>query len=427
MASTPPPSHAPKVRPDGTLRFTGSKGTTPNKLRRSTRPDDLPSHDALVSRLTPPVADPHADAAAERSALLGTTPQPVPRKGLLGTDDEFTSYALAATAPAARGKLLPRLRVPTHLLNKRESVQYVEASMAQRLEALQAEIADGELSRIEIVQQSQGILNDSVHELTRQVGAHCEERGLLLARVWLRYADLVNAVCELYEDERQRHTAAEQQSAKQLQQARIDYATVVSHSERLVQQHHEKHVALLQAKADREDELTKQLSAANDELRRLQAAVRHAGRQRRAVVGDDLPIDAALERSLRSGAPLEEELGKQLTAARKENEALAAKVRAQELLLVDATSEVARLRDFLQSSGPTPGAQADAPAMRNVEVLTDVSVPPDALVSFREAAIPDSMEQTAPPPGASRSPSPPADESDAPPRTLSPDAEPPNV
>lgn len=325
-----------------------------------------------------------------------------------------------------------RFRVPPDLLTAREAVLWIESDMEKRLKALrdQNDAAEGEQNRHALVLATQAVFNDVAHELTRQVAAHCVDRGRLLAKLWIRYGDLVNTFAEMVVGEKRRHEETEEQTHKQLRQARLDYVTVVNKMESLIQQQHEAHCKVLDEQALREEKLCGEISQLKEDLYLARATRKSVvngldassvTKRRSVVTSNALPagilaVAAAatqevpwpstpllgVEGSTSSASPARQAAAAGGSSTERTSAELEVEVRTlklevaqQRLMLVDAATELALLRkskDFFSSEY----TQTEPPATedRGVSPVQELSPPPPsasgALLSETSINIPSS-------------------------------------
>ena len=396
-----------RVRPDGSVVFSSSKKSRtpgPQRISRMT-------HDEILSRFNSTNGSSSGDAAAaqQRSATpghlppLASTPPPaqtstrranstlvasaaaspvlsrpnrvVDRQladsawavpdGLLKHDDELEAVVAGGQRPQL---LQARLKLPQHMLSQRESVRLLEASLDQRLASVAADSQHEEVSRHDSALAAHEVLSDVAHELTRQVAAQCEERGRLLARVWLRYTDVVNSLTKAWEDEKHSHAQAEQQSTRQVQQLRRDYATVVSHAESMLREVHTEMARVASENSDSQAKMEKEVDESKAALRRLQSEVRKAlrtgelGRLENLLGSDKLATtnttsalaslnEHTATRRIRELEVQVRDLDAQKTEAERQLVRL-------DLEYIDAKAEVSRLRGFLRGSGTSAQSKA---------------------------------------------------------------------
>ena len=251
------------VRHDGSLSF-------PEKRRASPALSPLPDRNP----------SPNSNIAVSKEALLRS-------------ENMLLSFSEA-------GASLPsRLRLPAQALTGRESVMYLEASLQQRLDGLSVE---KDLSKHDYVTKAQDIFNDIAVELTRQVAAHCSDRGRLLARLWVRYSDLINMFSQMFVDERERHREEEEKMAASLRKARLDYVKVVQHTERLINEQFEKHSAVLEAQEKRERDLCAEINDLKEQLYRSEVMLRSYSAPRtqlEQLVGDEPKAQGSADSELR--------------------------------------------------------------------------------------------------------------------------------
>ena len=169
----------------------------------------------------------------------------------------------------------PAVKVNTQNLQGRDSVLALEANLVERLGELES---DPDLSRHEYVGRAQRVFDDVAVELIRQVTVHCTDRGRLLAKLWVRYSEIINTVTSMFAAERLRHKEEEEKCAKELRQARVDYAKIVEHSEKALQTQFLQQESLLEEQEGRETQLCDELSSVKEELYRVQVKLRVAGR-----------------------------------------------------------------------------------------------------------------------------------------------------
>jgi hypothetical protein len=354
-----------RVRPDGSIILL-------NKHRLDAKSS---THEDVVRRFTPsPIPVDNLDgarAAPRMGSLPPLASSPVPAASAAGRTNIDESFAagprallrhdpeLVAVVRGASVKTMrTRLKLQPHQLTQRDGVLLLEASMDQRLAAVCSESTEEEVSRQDSAVAAHAVLSDVAHELTRMVGAQCEERGRLLARVWLRYTDVVNAMMAAFEAEQQRNATAESRTAKQLQQVRADYATMCDHSEKMLLRFNEELDSRATEYGVRTEQLSSELRVAQSSLQRLEALVRRAVRS-----GDP----AAVLQHVASGEPTSDttfspaarenanalrvrELEAKLALAEMRHVEYEKQCQRLELQVVDARAETDRLRAFLRGT-----------------------------------------------------------------------------
>ena len=266
-----------------------------------------------------------------------TAESPKNRDVVLAGDDELNQIALGEIDGAT---VASRLMLPVDELSTRNGARLVEASLAQRLDELKQQVG---LSRHEYVLRVQQILNDVVHELTRQVSLQCADRGRLLAKAWVRYTDVVNVLMELHRAERQRHQESEEKLQDDLRRARVDYVTVVKHMEHLVLEQDSVHNELLEEQRKRETELCRQIAELKEAL----------WQQRQASRQPQHPDEAHELTAVSEQQHVQ--LKERMQKLKCDNE-------RQKLLLIQASQEIEKLRARVQS--------VDKEVV-SVEVMTD--------------------------------------------------------
>uniref|UniRef100_A0A7S1M9P7 Uncharacterized protein n=1 Tax=Neobodo designis TaxID=312471 RepID=A0A7S1M9P7_NEODS len=410
-----------RVRSDGSVAFSGKRGVKeitrmPHdevvaRFNASATPSvsgsfhQLPAHLPPLASTPPPSAKFDASRTPHSVKEAATPGRPsrardrtvadaafVVPDGLLRHDEELEAVVHGTQRAQS---LNARLKLPQHMLSQRESVRLLEASLDQRLATVAAESVHEEVSRHDAALAAHEVMSDVAHELTRQVAAQCEERGRLLARVWLRYTDVVNSLTKAWEDEKQSHAVAEQQASKQLQQLRRDYATVVSHAESMLRESRAEMARVAKENAETQKQTNRQLDEAKAGLRRLQAEVRRALRS-----GELQPLAAAVdaEKLVSSDAAAAMASLNEHTAARRirDLESQVRELDAQkrdterqlvrlDLEFVDAKAEVARLRGFLR------GTTVTGPTSTTQRVEAGVQVDPAALGDNAPTATPSPL------------------------------------
>jgi hypothetical protein len=387
MSTTPQPSSY-RVRPDGYIELSKHKLDV-----RSTSHSDLVSRYAASQMMPsahslhrhgsslPAISQRRGNLSPANDQEVSADPWQIAKEAaLLKQDPELSAVAAGKRTGAS---MPPRLKLSQHMLTQRESIALLEASMDQRLDHVRRESTEEAVSRYDSTIGAHAVIADVAHELTRQVATQCEERGRLLARVWLQYTDVVNSLINAWESEQQRHASVEARSAKQLQQARADYATVVSHAESAMRQSHERLSASMKEHSEREHTLTDQLEEAKAQLRRLQALVRRAARSGDASglvadgnlsgTGGQFELSTLLAQSAvgNSSNVRVRELEAQLVAAQADNRQYQRQVQRLELQMVDSRAELLRLQGFLRGSDQDPMApvMVDAAVMTTMEDL----------------------------------------------------------
>lgn len=178
-----------------------------------------------------------------------------------------------------REEEMARLCVPASNLGLRQSAIALEASMRDRILELHAKA--NSMGRFEFGQRAQRIFNDIMYEMIRQVGVQCVERAKLLATIWTRSSEIINALSAMFLDERERHSSAENKLKDELRASRKDYLLVVQQLERMVEQEFEAQTALLADSEKRETELTVQINGLKDELQASLAKLKETERVHR--------------------------------------------------------------------------------------------------------------------------------------------------
>jgi hypothetical protein len=172
-----------------------------------------------------------------------------------------------------------RLCVPASNLGLRQSAIALEASLRDRL--LELHTKANSMGRFEFGQRAQRIFNDVMYEMIRQVGVQCVERAKLLATIWTRSSEIINALSAMFLDERERHATAENKLKEELRVSRKDYLLVVQQLERMVEQEFEAQTSLLADSEKRETELTVQINGLKDELQASLAKLKETERVHR--------------------------------------------------------------------------------------------------------------------------------------------------
>lgn len=369
--ATATPSPAPRGyyvrRGDGSLVFpkNGQRGNMP-PLQRS--PHDAATPAALTHtpvqvrpRHLPPVPATPATTVAPPEATGG---QYSPERYLGSTravvsalqeqaSGAGTSSApsLAHASPALRRmgamSLESAARLPTaptvtrssdaELLSRSSAVA-LRGSLQAQLSALSDEAKEQQLSRLDVAVRCQAAFDAAALELTRQVSAHCVDRGDLLALLWIRYSTLLSTVMAAVEEDRRRRTVEEDKASEQLQRARTDYARMVEHCEALIQSHHDEFAKAQMQKADEAAALTARIEALSSTVRIQQGALLKFERREAALGGADIHATVA-----------------RLHAAERRVLDLEGTVREKDLCILDGQNEIQRLlslgRDGLQSGG----------------------------------------------------------------------------
>lgn len=277
-----------------------------------------------------------------------------------------------------------RLCVPASNLGLRQSAVALEASLRERLAELHRNA--NTMGRFEFGQRAQRIFNDIMYEMVRQVGVQCAERAQLLATIWTRSSEIINALSAMFLDERERHATEENKIKEELRASRKDYLLVVQQLERMVEQEFESQTALLGESEKREVELTQQINMLKDELQAAVAKLTETERAHRVAQFqkprplasvetyglDTLPALCAVpsgamgKQSKRKSSMFaddtDEEITPQLVAS------LKAELQRQQVLLLDAVEEVRQLK------GDVPNSQSKG--IMAVPSVTEIALDP---------------------------------------------------
>eukprot|EP00906_Rhabdomonas_costata_P014002 RCo020063 len=81
--------------------------------------------------------------------------------------------------------------------------------------------------KLEYIKNCQRLYSVCIHEIIRQTSAHCVERGRLLAKVWMRYVDLLNSLEMLFRVQKDKHAQRERDLKTELETTRLNYLQAV--------------------------------------------------------------------------------------------------------------------------------------------------------------------------------------------------------
>lgn len=313
----PRQSHASYVvRSDGTLQFASHKRKTTLQGALPPGYDGSASQTSLsvprgkfLAPLSLSLESTPADAALLGGHRAGGSVAPV-EDALLsagGPRGQGSPSALAGSGgmslddAAARGKVAPqdegiqrfavsgvdsvrpeddaRLIVPSANLGLRQSALALEASLQERMKLLKEKSKN--MSRFEFGQRAQRVFNDVAYELVRQVSVQCQERARLLATLWVRSSDVINALSAMFLVEQDRHHQEEGRLKSDLRLARKDYLTVVQRLERMVDDEYSAQSALLAESEARESQLCEEMNSLKDELLAAKATIQKMEREHR--------------------------------------------------------------------------------------------------------------------------------------------------
>lgn len=182
-----------------------------------------------------------------------------------------------------------RLSVAPALLGLRESALALEGSLHKRMKDLHMHASS--MGRYEFAQRVQHVFSDVMYELIRQIGVQCTERARLLSVLWVRSAEVINALAAMFLQEQERHQAQEAKWKEDLRGVRLDYLRVVERMEKMAEEECINQELMMQEHHAREQQLNEQmdalresLAASTAEIERLEVAFQQERAQPRRVL-----------------------------------------------------------------------------------------------------------------------------------------------
>lgn len=213
-------------------------------------------------------------------------------KGTLAPQDSDIQRIAARGINSVREEEDARLCIPAASLGLRQSAIALEVSLSERMKALKAK--SNQMSRFEFGQRAQRVFNDIAYELIRQVGVQSAERAKLLATVWVRSSEIINALSAMFLVEQERHATEESRLKEELRRSRKDYLTVVERLELMVEQENQNQTTLLAEAEEREAQLCDKMNVLKDELQTAKSRLQQMELEKRlAVFQLDRPLARA--------------------------------------------------------------------------------------------------------------------------------------
>ena len=143
--------------------------------------------------------------------------------------------------------------------------------------------------KIEYLQNTQRLFSVCMHEIIRQTSVHCVERGQLLAKIWIRYVDLLNVLIMLFRIENDQHMQKEHALRQDLETMNMNYLQAINALEETVLEN-----------IRRSRESSKKMAELYGEIRDLQEDLDSATTQLRSCM-EELRDKSLLLEKLESG------------------------------------------------------------------------------------------------------------------------------